>query len=254
MKTIKLIVILFFLNCFSSVLIGEEIRITIGEWSPFISEKLPHHGIVPHMISEIFKASEIKVKYGFFPWARSSEYVKAGTWHASAIWGKTDEREKYFSFSDVVYTGESVLFYHKDQPIVWTGNGDDLRGLVIGLIRGAAKSNILKEAEQKGVITYDIAGSEIETFHKLLKKRFHAIDKNKAVGLYTIQTKLSPAQQAKIGYTKPHELWNYHLMFSKKLKENRKFLRIFNKGFQKIKASGKYEKMWKAFYSGEYNP
>jgi len=254
MKTIKLMVIFFLLSCYSSVFAGEEIRITIGEWSPFISKKLPHYGIVPHIISEIFNEAGVKVKYGFFPWARSLYLAKEGEWHASAIWGKTEEREKDFNFSDVVYTGETVLFYHKDHPIVWTGNIEDLKGLIIGLILGSAKSNILKEAEKKGFITYDIGGDEVMTFLKLLEKRFHAIDKNKAVGLHTIQTRLSSEQRVKIGYTKPHELWDYHLILSKKLKENEKFLETFNKGLYKMKKSGRFDEMWKAFYSGEYNP
>jgi polar amino acid transport system substrate-binding protein len=254
MKTIKLMIIIFLLSVSSSVFAGEEIKITIGEWSPFISEELPHYGIVPHLISDIFNEAGVKVEYGFFPWARSSYLVKVGEWHASAIWGITEERKKHFNFSDVVYTGETVLFYHKDHPIVWTGNLEDLKGLRIGLILGAAKSNILKEAEKKGFITYDIGGDEVMTFLKLLEKRFHAIDKNKAVGLHAIQTRLSSEQRTKIGYTKPHELWDYHLIFSKKLKENEKFLEIFNKGLYKMKKNGRFDEMWKAFYRGEYNP
>ena len=72
MKTIKLMVIFFLLGCYSSVFAGEEIKITIGEWSPFISKELPHYGIVPHIISEIFNEAGVNVQYGFFPWARSS--------------------------------------------------------------------------------------------------------------------------------------------------------------------------------------
>ena len=254
MKTIKLMIIFFLLSCYSSVFAGEAIRITIGEWSPFISKELPHYGIVPHIISEIFNEAGVKVKYGFFPWARSLYLVKAGEWHASAIWGKTEERKKDFNFSDVVYTGETVLFYHKDHPIVWTGNLEDLKGLRIGLSLGAAKSNILKEAEKKGFITYDIGGDKVMTFFKLLEKRFHAIDNNKAVGLHLIQTRLSSEQRAKIGYTNPHELWDYHLILSKKLKENEKFLEILNTGLHKMKKSGRFDETWKAFYRGEYNP
>ena len=254
MKTIKLMVIFFLLSSYSSVFAGEEIRITIGEWSPFISKELPHYGIVPHIISEIFNEAGVNVQYGFFPWARSSYLVKAGEWHASAIWGKTEEREKNFYFSDLVYTGETVLFYHKDHPIVWTGNLGDLKGLRIGLSLGAAKSNILKEAEKKGFITYDIGGDKVMTFFKLLEKRFHAIDNNKAVGLHLIQTRLLSEQRAKIGYTKPHELWDYNLIFSKKLKENEKFLEIFNRELDKMKKSGRFDEMWQAFYNGEYSP
>ncbi len=255
MKTIKLIVIFFILSCYSSVFAGEEIRIATEEWSPFEGKKYSHYGIILHIISEVFNESGVKVKYGFFPWARSEQFVKEGEWHAAAICGKTQERKKYFYFSDdAVYTGELVLFYHKDHPIVWTENIEDLKGLRIGLPGGSALTTPLKEAEEKGLVTYDIVGDLKMNFLKLLRKRFHAVDANKAVALNIMQTQLSPEQRAKIGYTKPYALWNYHLIFSRKLKENEKFLEIFNKGLHKMKKSGKYDEMWKAFYRGEYNP
>ena len=67
MNTIKWMVLCFLLSCSSSVFAGEEIRITLGEWSPFISKELPHYGIVPHIISEIFNEAGVNVQYGFFP-------------------------------------------------------------------------------------------------------------------------------------------------------------------------------------------
>lgn len=248
-------VILFLLSCSSSVFAGEEIRITIGEWSPLIGEKLPHYGIVPHIISEVFSEAGVTVTYGFFPWARSIHLVKGGEWHASAVWGKIEERKKDFYFSDdAIQTTETVLFYHKDHPIVWTGNLEDLKEVIIGIPNGYGKATILKEAEKQGLITYDISGDEVMNFLKLLLKRFHATEINKDVGLHIMHTRLSSEQRAKIGYTKTIELWPNYLILSKRLKENERFLDIFNTGFHKMKKSGRLDEMWKAFYRGEYNP
>lgn len=255
MNTIKWMVLCFLLSCSSSVFAGEEIRITLGEWSPLIGEKLPHYGIVPHIVSEIFTEAGVNVKYGFFPWARSIFLVKGGEWHASAVWGKTEEREKDFYFSDeAIQTTETVLFYHKDHPIVWTGNLEDLKGASIGIPNGYGKARILQEAEKQGLITFDMAGDEAMNFRKLLFKRFHAMELNKDVGLYIMHTQLSSEQRAKIGYTKTIEFWPNYLILSKRLKENERFLDIFNTGFHKMKNSGRLDDMWEAFYRGEYNP
>ncbi len=255
MKTIRLIVLCFLLSCSSSVVAGDEIRITLGEWSPLISEKLPYYGIVPHIVSEIFTEAGVNVTYGFFPWARSIYLVKGGEWHASAIWGKTEEREKDFYFSDdAVQTTEVVLFYHKDHPIVWTGNLEDLKGIIIGTPNGYGKATILKEAEKQGLITYDLSGDEVINFRKLLLKRFHAIDLNKDVGLHTMHTQLSSEQRAKIGYTKTIEFWPNYLILSKRLQENERFLDIFNKGLHKMKKSGRLDDMWQAFYRANIIP
>ena len=171
------------LVCYSSVVAADEIKITIGDWSPFMGEKLPHYGIVPHLISEIFEKGGVKVKYGFFPWKRSEQYVKLGKWHATAIWGKTEEREKYHDFSDVVYIGETVLFYHKDHPVNWTGNLENLKGLRVGIKRGSAPSVFLKEAEKKGLDQLDIgAKTTLISFHKILKREIMPSTKLKLLG------------------------------------------------------------------------
>ncbi len=252
MKTIKLLIIFFVLSYYSPVFATGEIKIAIGEWDPYMSEKLPHYGILVHIITETYKEVGINVKYGFFPWIRSYHLAKTGQWHTTGTWGKTEEREKDFYFSDAVHVGEIVLFYHKDHPIIWTGNLEDLKGLTIGLPAGYGKSVILKKAEKKGFIKYEIGLKEINVFRQLARKRFQAIDASKVAGLRLIETKLSPEERGKIGHTKPIEVWPYYMLFSKKLKENERFLELFNKGFRKMKKSGKIDKMWKAFYRGEY--
>ncbi|MBU2292694.1 MAG: transporter substrate-binding domain-containing protein [Gammaproteobacteria bacterium] len=103
----------------------EQIRIAIGEWPPFIGEALPHYGVVPQLLNEAFATQGVSVEYGFFPWKRAYTEVKQGRWQASAIWGRTPEREADCLFSAVVYRDEVVLFYRRDKPIagtaVWPG-------------------------------------------------------------------------------------------------------------------------------------
>ena len=112
-----------------------------------------------------------------------------------------------------------------------------------------------KEAEKKGLVQLDIgAKTTLISFYKILKKRNHAFDEAKAIGLYVMNAHLSPEQIALIGYTETVEQWKYRLMFSKKLKENEGFRRIFNKELHEMKKSGRYDEIWKAFYKGQYNP
>lgn len=49
----------------------ETIRITNGEWEPFLSQHSPHYGINSHIVSEAFRLEGIQVKWGFFPWKRA---------------------------------------------------------------------------------------------------------------------------------------------------------------------------------------
>jgi len=76
------------------------IRITNGECESYLSEYSYEYGLVSHIISETFKLEGINVKWGFFPWNRSLEVAKLGSWDASAVWMPTKEREAAFWISE----------------------------------------------------------------------------------------------------------------------------------------------------------
>jgi polar amino acid transport system substrate-binding protein len=77
MKVIKyfLTLILFFSP---SLFAKDIIRITNGEWPPYLSKVLPHNGFASHLVKEVFAAVHVEVLYGFFPWKRSYRYAKEG--------------------------------------------------------------------------------------------------------------------------------------------------------------------------------
>ena len=49
----------------------DTIRLTNGDWQPFMSKNGPHHGIASHVVTEAFALVGVEVEYGFFPWKRS---------------------------------------------------------------------------------------------------------------------------------------------------------------------------------------
>jgi len=249
--------LLCLLLCFGCVLpltAAERIRIAIGEWSPLIGAELPQYGVVSQLISEAFALEGIDVEYGFFPWKRAYQQVKKGDWHASAIWGRTPEREVDCLFSEVVYTDELVLFYHQDQPVDWDGNlanAKRLQGLSIGLPLGSAKTPVLEEAEKLGWVRYEVSGDEVLNLRKLMAKRIGAVDIVKGTGTYLLQHQFNAEERAPIRHTPTFQRWDYHLIFSKRLEENRRYLELFNQGLAKLKASGRYDELWREFYRGE---
>ena len=77
----------------------ETVRITTGEFPPFLSENLKHGGVGLRIITEVFDSVGIDVEYGFYPWKRAYALTKEGTWDASATWAHNPEREKLFHYS-----------------------------------------------------------------------------------------------------------------------------------------------------------
>ncbi len=49
---------------------AETIRLTNGEWQPYLSKDAPHHGFASHIVTEAFALVGVEVEYGFFPWKR----------------------------------------------------------------------------------------------------------------------------------------------------------------------------------------
>ncbi|MCP4687520.1 MAG: amino acid ABC transporter substrate-binding protein, partial [Desulfobacterales bacterium] len=111
------ILLLLFLLCFASVGFAEEtITLTNGEWPPYMSERLEHHGVVSRIVVEAFALEGVRVEYSFFPWIRALSLAKAGAFDGSVVWWKTPEREKDFFFSDPVLDVRYVFFHLKSNP------------------------------------------------------------------------------------------------------------------------------------------
>lgn len=136
-KFVSVVIVIVSVFLCANILTAEEIRITNGEWAPFVSKKLPHYGLTSHIVTEAYAKVGIKVKYGFFPWARVIDYVKRGEWDSTLPWIRNEEREQIFHFSVPILAQEEVLFHLKNRPFPWS----TLECLM--LAEGSANVNIL---------------------------------------------------------------------------------------------------------------
>lgn len=245
-----LTVLLIYAGLWHSAQAQEQIRIAIGEWPPFISQKLPHYGVIPQLLSEAFATQGVTVEYGFFPWKRAYEEVKQGRWQASAVWGRTAEREADCLFSEVVYSDNVVLFYNHNKPISWDGSlagAEQLKGLRIGIPLGSAKMPVLEQAEQRGWVHYEASGDELINLRKLAAGRIDAVDIVKGSGSHVLNQQLSARERSKITTTPSYQTWDYHLLLSRQLPESERLLQLFHLGLRELQASGRYAQLWAEF-------
>lgn len=113
-----------------------KIRITNGEWEPYLSEFAYEYGMASHIVSEAFKREGIEVEWGFMPWVRAWEDAKSAIeWDASAVWWPTNDARKHFLISDPVVNTSNVFFHLKEYQFDWN-TVNDLNGLTIGITRG----------------------------------------------------------------------------------------------------------------------
>lgn len=249
MKRIILLVTFICLSLSLSVSAREKIRLTTGEWSPYISENLENKGLFSQITVEAFATQGVDVELGFYPWQRVFQLSKNGEWDGTIAYAKTLEREKYYNYSDPVYTGKYVLFHLKNHPLKWE-KYDDLKSITIAATRGfGGMGQEFIEAEERQIIKVNRLASDDLSFNMLLLNRVQAVASDAEVG-YVLINKLFGTDKARLFTHSDHLIQNakYHLVLSKNLKNGALLMKKFNLGLSSLKKSGRYAQIVKDFY------
>ncbi len=237
----------------ASLFAQDSIRITNGEWPPYLSEKLKHSGVISHVVTEAFAAESIKVNYGFFPWKRAFKNAQNGNWDASVVWSKNAEREKTFLYSDPIFSTETVFFFLKKKAVEFTTlealGEKDLR---LGATIGYSYTPEFEVLEKAGSLRVTRVVKDEQSLRKLLKGRLDLFIVEKNVGLTLINQLFTEAEAATFGYTKAVADRPYFLIISKKCPNAKQLLQKFNAGLKKLNAAGKVEKMMGDSNKGVY--
>ncbi|XGC81906.1 substrate-binding periplasmic protein [Bdellovibrio bacteriovorus] len=239
-----LLLILFGQTAFSN----EVVRISTGEWSPFISEHLENKGILAHITKEAFAVKGVDVQYGFFPWARATQFSKTGEWDGTIAFVRLKEREPFYLFSDPIYVGHYAFFHLKSTPFSWNDYADLKDKLIASTIGFGGMGDRFIEAEKKGVIKVLRLLSDVQSFNMLMAKRAAAVPSDVEVG-YVLAKKLY-GEKANLITHNDHYIHRaeYHLVISKKIKHGQDLINKFNKGLAQLRKSGRYQEILKSWY------
>ncbi len=226
---------------------AEKITLANGEWAPYLSEKLKHHGYMSRIVKEAFAEEGIEVEYVFLPWKRGYEEAKKGVYAGSLIWGYNDDRAKDFLYSDTVATLGTSLFYNKDKPVDWK-EPKDLSKYKIGGMIGYAYG--IEELEKSGTVKIDRIDNVEGNYRKLAAGRLDIVLEDTEVGLesiagYGLADKLVPHPQT----LEPRK---YSVIFSKNYPKAQELMEAFNRGLQKVIDDGRYDKYLQESRSGDY--
>jgi polar amino acid transport system substrate-binding protein len=211
---LRIITLLFIalINC-STALANETIRLTIGEYLPYTSEKNVKAKVLKKIVVEAFKLEEITVSYSYFPWKRSYRSVENGDFDGIFPWNKFAERERLFHIHQLpILEDEYVYFHLKSTPFDWN-TIEDLRKYKVGVTIGYKQ----EESFSKLGIKVDSAPSEESNYRKMLKDRIDVCPTAEEVGYATINY-MFPLEVAKLftHHPKVIEMNDYFILFSKK--------------------------------------
>jgi len=230
----------------------ETVRITNGEWSPYLSKDLKYHGVGSRIVTDAFASVGIEVEYGFFIWQRSFNQAKAGRWDGTLLWTRNAEREKVFYYSDPVIYEQYVFFHLKSFAFDWQSI-DDLKGINIGGVVGYNYGIPFNKAEKEGRIKVRRISKDELNLIKLSKGKIsifpHALD----VGYYQIKKFFSKADAALFTHhPRPTIATSFHLLLSKKIKTNANRIKLFNEGLKQLQKDKKIEQYYQESRAGRY--
>ena len=252
MKLGRIILLALGISPFTGLHASEVVKITNGEWPPYFSETLKHHGVASRIIAEAFALEDIKVEWGFYPWPRALHLAEKGEWDGSAGWSKNAEREANLLYTDTVINQTVVFFHLKKSPFEWK-TVSDLSGINIG---GTIKYNYGPEfqaAESNNTITVKRVTKDELGLTMLLKGRIKIFPLDREVGLSMIQHNFSPAEAAQFTYhQQPVYMDPLHVVLTKKSARGAKLAEAFNRGLKKLQDSGKINEFLEESRRGDY--
>ncbi len=234
-------------------LAAETIRITNGEWEPYLSQYSYQYGLDSHIVTEAFKLEGIIVEWGFFPWQRSFQYAKTGeNWDASCCWWPDEEIDHSFLSSDSVSTSSFVFFHLKSYNFHWQ-NFQGLHGIKVGVTSKYDYGKELMHVINEKKIDADLTSKDEFNYKKLLAKRIDIFPNDRHVGNAQIKSFLSADEAELITYhRKEFGVKTLHLIINMNNKRGKYLRDKFNVGLKKLKASGRYQQMLNDMESGKY--
>lgn len=230
----------------------ETIRLTNGEWQPYLSKDVPHYGIASHIITEAFAQVGVEVEYGFFPWSRAMKLAKEGSWDGSAVWGDSEERRESFFFSDPVIDSSWAFFHLASTDFDWS-DYEDLSDLKVGGTVEYYYSDEFEAAEEAGVIQVIRGRSDEVGLTNLLKGRIDVFPGEVMVTYAQIRDTFT-SEEASLFVHHPKRIEDkpLHLLFSRKVADSESMRDRFNDGLAVLRESGRYDQFFADAMAGKY--
>lgn len=220
---------------------GQTASIATGEYSPFVAQRLPQHGVTAAIVTAAFKAQGTAVTYDFLPWKRGYHQTLLGSYVASFPYLKTQEREELFLYSDPIYTDRFRLFVRKSQREQrdWVG-----KRVCIPLGYDTTQIQVFSSANAIALERPTEIGN---CFQMLERERVDAVWVSELVAADTVRALFGLSAQT---YALDIDLVvenHYYLIVSKTLPDAGAWVSRFNAGLKQIRDNGSYKKIAKQF-------
>lgn len=219
----------------------ETVRITNGQWPPYLGPEEPHYGLASRIVTAAFERAGYDVEYGFFPWSRSLHLAREGAWDGTAVWMPSADRERDFYLSDTVIVTEYVFFHRKDLDFDWK-NIDDLAGYHVGITSDYAYGEVFDQAVSEGLIETEEVPRDELNLRKLLWERIDLFPIDIVVGARMIAREFDEEEAKQLTWhPRPVRSDHLHLMLSREVPGNKQRMEAFNEALAELRREGRIE-------------
>ncbi len=211
-----------------------------GDWYPYIGNKLKNQGWTMEVARAALEPQGYKVTLRLVPWQRAVAESKQGSADALFLSYYVKEREQWYVFSDAIGQARTGFFALKSSHIHFQ-KLQDLKGVTVGLTRGAAVS---PEFDSASYLQKEETADDLGSLKKLLKSRIDLYAGPELVAKQIMKMEMTAHQRDKIEFIEPPlATHNLYLAISKKAKNYLQKRKDFNRGFKQIIENGQYKKI-----------
>ncbi len=237
----------------SSILLGQTIKISTGEWEPWVSQNLKKDGVAIDIVTTILKSQGIKSKITFYPWKRAYDLAKKGKFDDTCVWFKNEKREKVFNFSDAIFSTQDVLIYKKGKNIQYK-TIDDLKKYKVAITRGYSYGKEIDTMIKNKEIKIKIVNNDLLGLKQIIKRdNFDIFLCANSVARALIADNFTKEESMQFEFHPTPTITNpLYFLVSKKTKNHKKILDAFNIGLKEFKSKGLVKKMINDSYKGMY--
>jgi polar amino acid transport system substrate-binding protein len=240
MKKNMIIVLVFMITVSVSHNISAEqtIQLSTINWEPYSGETLPHHGLFSEIVSEAFARVGYRVKYQYSPWARAILDAKNGRSDGVMSAYRTEAREEFFDYSEVVLKVKEEFISLEDYAINYNGTLSDLKDEYIGILRESLQAKEFQEAGLRTILLNDHA----QNVGMFLKGRIRVMLIPHDIFFYQLKQLDPQFDQTKVHIlSPPYKVYDTYVAFSKQRRNYAQLTTDFNRGLHLINVDGTYE-------------
>lgn len=215
-----------------------------GNFPPYISDVLPEQGPAVAVLKEAYKLQGIDAELIFLPSKRAFLSAEKDKHYAgTTFWFYKPERAETFLYSEPVYDTVWAFFHRKDLAFDWQSM-EDLKGLKVGAVSGYRYSDEFDIAVKSGALDVDWSSSNQMALTKLAKGRIDIFPIDINTG-YFLLNQMAVDTKAVIHHPKPVTQQSSYLLINKSAENSEALIKQFNAGLQVMKASGRYQQIFK---------